>query len=426
MWPPKEQVIAVGTPSLLLIHKTDKQRPVNRSATSNLANSFRSMSNHGRVQLQIAVLATTYFPLMNGHARTIHNHASGLARRKNEVYLITPMRSSRSEEAIDGVHVLRVSLPQPQGSSRFVFKLLALIVGLNRIRHRTDRIDVVYCLGIVPGIAALLMRPVMRYKVALALNDLTLMRDQRLLSHRLYRIMAVLMTRLSDVTIFPTFFARDFVMGIGKIKINKVTVIPSGTDLRFFTSADQPVVQKGLILYAGGIRARKGLDVLIKSMNRISNRFPEARLALVGAGDGRGSLEKLAAELGVSDRVIFTGRVSESELKQYHSRANIYVMPTQFDAYATSLVEAMAMGKPVISTRVSAPAEIVEDGKNGLLVQVGNVDELANAIETLLGDERYADRIAKEARRTVEEKYDLEKSISSLESVFQSLQYRKN
>jgi glycosyltransferase involved in cell wall biosynthesis len=364
---------------------------------------------------------------MNGYVRLIHDHASGLARRKNEVHLITPMRwSSRSEETTDDIHILRVSLSQPQGSLVFVFRLLALIKGLNSIRHRTDRIDIAYCLGIVPGIAAVLMRPVMRYKVALSLADLAAMRDQRLLSHRLYRTMAVLMIRLSDVTIFPTFFARDFVTGIGNTKIDKVTVIPNGTDLRFFTSADRSGVQKGLILYAGGVRARKGLDVLIKSMNPVLNRFPEAHLALVGGGDGRGSLEKLAAQLGVSSRVTFTGRVSELELKQYHSRANIYVMPTQFDTYPTSLIEAMAMGKPVVSTRVSAPAEIIEDRKNGLLVQAGNVDELAKAIETLLEDEQYANRIAREAQRTVEGKYDLEKSISRLESTFQALQYHRD
>jgi glycosyltransferase involved in cell wall biosynthesis len=363
---------------------------------------------------------------MNGMVRLIHNHASGLARRKNDVYLITPMRkASKAEETIDGVHVLRVAMPQPRSSSVIIFRMLALVRGLSRIWHRTGRIEVAYCLGIIPGMAAFIVRPFMGFKIALALDDIASMRDQRLLAHRLYRMAAIMMIRLSDVTIFPTFFARDFVLGTGKSEGNKVTVIPPGTDLRFFTSADRSTVQKGLILYAGGIRARKGLDVLIKSMSRVSDRVPEAHLTLVGGGYGREALETLTAKLGVTRSVTFTGRVSESELKQYHSRANIYVMPTQFDTYPTSLVEAMAMKKPVITTRVSAPAEVIEDGKNGLLVQAGDVDGLAEAIESLLKNEQYANRMADEARKTVEEKYDLEKSISSLESVFKSLRSQK-
>lgn len=375
------------------------------------------------MKLRVCVLATTYFPLMNGHVRLIHNHASGLAKNGNEVLLVTPMRwSSRSQETVDGVRVLRPSFPEPRNRFAVVFRFIALVDGLNALRRSGRVFDTAYCLGIIPAAAAILMRPLMRYNVAMGLDDLTSMRSQRRLSHKVYRTIAVILVNLSNVTIFPTFFARGFVLGSQTAGRGKTAVVPAGTDLGFFTKEKGATVQKGLVLYAGGIRARKGLDTLIRSMKQVSDRLPYARLALVGGGDGRFALEKLISELGMSDRVTMPGRVSEAELKEYHSHANVYVMPSQFDAYATSLIEAMAMEEPVISTRGSAPEEIIRNGENGILVRYGDVEELTRAVEKLIQDDRNARAIGIEARKTVEEDYDLKKCVTSLERAFSSHQ----
>lgn len=371
--------------------------------------------------MRIVLLATTYFPLLNGHVRLIHNHAVGLSRRGHVVFLVTPLRDLRSsrEEMVEGVRVSRIAIPRSRNVVTMFFRLLALVKGMISIRRNTGSADILYALGVIPCIAALLLRRVMKSKVVLALDDLTAMKDQTVFSNRVNRMIAVLLSKLSDATIFPTAFARNYILGNRETK--KAAIIPPGTDLNFFASSNRFNIQKGLILYAGGIRKRKGLDTLIRSVALVKDRFPDCRLVLAGAGAGRSALEALVQSLGISSSVDFTGRISEQELKQLHTLANIYVVPTSFDAYATSLVEAMAMSEPVISTNVSAPAEIVENGKSGLLVDFGDVQQLANAIARILTDEEFANSLGKQARKRVEELYDAKKSAASLEDLFRSL-----
>lgn len=133
----------------------------------------------------------------------------------------------------------------------------------------------------------------------------------------------------------------------------------------------------------------EGLDTLLESTALLTPRHPGLRLLLVGDGVATAELRKRAADLGLGDRVVFTGRVPRARAHLYHQALDIFVVPRkdqQVTRNVTPLkpVEALASGRPVVASRLPALAEIVEDGRTGLLAEAENPADLAAKLERLL------------------------------------------
>ena len=130
---------------------------------------------------------------------------------------------------------------------------------------------------------------------------------------------------------------------------------------------------------------------------------PAARLTLVGDGDARAGLERLAADLGVRDGVDFVGFRGGDELVDTYRGASVLVLPSLTDAesFGMTLVEAMACGRPVIGSRVGGIPDVIEDGVTGLIVPPGDASALAEACLRILRDGALADRLGRDGREEV-------------------------
>jgi glycosyltransferase involved in cell wall biosynthesis len=143
----------------------------------------------------------------------------------------------------------------------------------------------------------------------------------------------------------------------------------------------------------------------LEILKALKENFPDAELCMIGP-DKDGSLEKVkakASELGINDSLKFTGKLSKEEWLKLSEEYDIFINTTNFDNHPVSVIEAMALGLPVVSTNVGGLPFLIENNKDGILVNPGNKEEFVNSIEKLISDNKLATDLAVNARKKVEE-----------------------
>jgi glycosyltransferase involved in cell wall biosynthesis len=170
----------------------------------------------------------------------------------------------------------------------------------------------------------------------------------------------------------------------------------------------------------------KGHAVLLRALAGADG----LRVELVGTGELRGELERLAADLRVEDRVTFTGGLTEDGVVRLLEGAELFVLPSvvaasgQMDGLPVALMESLACGIPTVSTRLSGIPEIVRDGETGVLAQPGDADDLRAAIERTLSDPAAAEMRARAGRTLVEAEFDIRSNAAQLAELFRAGQPR--
>ncbi len=169
-------------------------------------------------------------------------------------------------------------------------------------------------------------------------------------------------------------------------------IIPNGIDLERFSSDVSPIEEfcdgKLNILFVGRLEKRKGLNYLLKAYKRVKQEIPESRLIVVGPGTRlRRKYEKEVKKSRLED-VVFVGYVSRDDLPRYYKTADIFCAPaTGWESFGIVLLEAMAVGKPVVASSIEGYASVVTHGGEGLLVPRKNEEMLAQALISLMSDE---------------------------------------
>lgn len=163
----------------------------------------------------------------------------------------------------------------------------------------------------------------------------------------------------------------------------------------------------------------KGVPLLLEAFARL--RHPRARLLIVGEGDLRGSYQQRAAQMGLGEQVVFCGRVSDDALPAHYAIADLLVLPstTLGEAFGVVVLEAMASGKPVITSNLPGVRSVVTNGQDGLLVRPGDPDDLAEAIQTLLEDPGRRRAMGEQGRAKVEQRYTWQTIGGQLEEIYQ-------
>jgi glycosyltransferase involved in cell wall biosynthesis len=167
------------------------------------------------------------------------------------------------------------------------------------------------------------------------------------------------------------------------------------------------------------LEAEKGHRTLIDAWPVVLASHPAAWLLVVGEGSERNSLEAQAASLGISDRVVFTGR--REDVPAVTAALDVAVLPSYREAQGLSVLEAMALSRPVIASNVGGIPEMIEEGVSGLMVPPGDCDALAGAIVRLLSDHPLADMLAKRGHDLVHERFCIELMTSSIESLYDEM-----
>jgi colanic acid/amylovoran biosynthesis glycosyltransferase len=200
--------------------------------------------------------------------------------------------------------------------------------------------------------------------------------------------------------------------------------IYNGLDLERFANSAREPAEPPLVLAVGRLVEKKGFAVLVRACALLRDRGRSFRCAIVGKGELESELHALVARLGLEGRVELTGPVPREALVDVYDRAAVVVAPCVVgsdgnrDGLPTVLVEAMALGIPVVATDVTGIPELVEPGRTGTLVPQGDSEALASALERLLEEPQAARALAREARRRVERSFDLHANVAELRALF--------
>lgn len=175
----------------------------------------------------------------------------------------------------------------------------------------------------------------------------------------------------------------------------KSVVIYNPIDLKEKTGLALTQEKQKSIVSVGRLMEQKNQKNLISAFADIRERYPEYTLTIYGDGPLKDALTEQASALGIADFVRFPGSVDD-----LHDRivsAELFVLTSDYEGMPNALIEAMCLGLPVISTKVSGATDLIRDGENGLLVECDDVQDLANAMEKMLSDDTLRSNCAKTA-----------------------------
>lgn len=168
----------------------------------------------------------------------------------------------------------------------------------------------------------------------------------------------------------------------------------------------------------------KGIDILLKAFTVGQKSAPNMHLLIIGDGVQKDYLQKLSADLGIADACTWYGRVPWNEAMGCLGLMDIVVVPSRFEGFGLTAIEAMACKKPVVASRVDGLAEIIEDGQNGFLVPSEDVNGFADCIVALAKDERKRNSIGETARKCVEEKYAYPMFRARIRALYQAIRLK--
>lgn len=200
-------------------------------------------------------------------------------------------------------------------------------------------------------------------------------------------------------------FLKEIAMLIGA-KEEKIEVIYNSVDFVGSETTHRQDIRNKLglnnnkvIVTAGRLVPWKGVDGLIAAIKKLISDFNDIKLLVVGDGPDRPRLEELVIKEGLTKEVIFSGRVNLNDIFDYYSAADVFVLNSKYEGLSHVLLEVLKSERPIIASNSGGNPEVIENEKNGLLVDYGNVDQLVVAIKRMLIEEKWSSPEYKDACR---------------------------
>lgn len=208
-----------------------------------------------------------------------------------------------------------------------------------------------------------------------------------------------------DQVITPSFYLKSIVAGWG-VPPERISVVYNALTSRFDGTVSREEARRRvgldgtLVLTVARLYKWKNIDVLIKLVPDLP---PESKLVIVGDGPEEAYLKRLAAEVGVADRVVFVGRVPQAQVALYLRAADVFVLNTRYEGLSHTILECMDVGIPVVATAVGGNMELIENGVNGFLVPVDDRRRIVSAVRKLLYDRTVQESFVQQSKERVKD-----------------------
>lgn len=346
------------------------------------------------------------------------------------------------EEDVDGWHFYRTAQAKGRFSNRPVVGELTLMKQLEkRLMEIALRVkpDILHAhspvLNAIPAlrVGRKLGLPIV-YEIRAFWEDAAVDHGTTMEGSLRYRMTRNLETwalrRVDHVTTICEGLRKDIVTR--GIPAERITVIPNAVDIESFDTDGQPdellkeklgLSSCSLIGFIGSFYAYEGLDLLLEAFPLILSLLPDVRLLLVGGGPQEAALKEQSKRLGVSDKVVFTGRVPHHEVQRYYDLIDVLAYP-RHSMRLTELVtplkplEAMAQGRLLVASDVGGHRELIRDGETGMLFKAGSVTSLAETVMKLLTKRECWPEFRQAGRRFVEAERNWARSIANYKNVY--------
>jgi glycosyltransferase involved in cell wall biosynthesis len=329
--------------------------------------------------------------------------------------LTSPIRGLKPLEFINGVEVRRVPVSRKRHDVATIWEM-ATFVGsatwfcLNNIRE--FRPDVIHIFFAIPDgpIGWLLKRThKMPYIISLRGADVPSDEVKRFAkAYKLLRPVVAGLFRDADAVVSVSNGLRSHALELAPdIPIEVVT---NAIDLSRFTPPLQQVQREAIrIIYVGRLVASKSPETLIRAAALLKTMEVEPfQLQLIGEGEQRSRLEKMVLEHNLAREIIFSGWIGPPDLIDYYRQADIFITATIWEGMPNTVLEAMATGLPVVSTRAPGLDQLVVEGQNGYLVEAGDVQTMADRLRRLINNPYERGRMGRESRKIAEREFSWE------------------
>ena len=382
--------------------------------------------------MKIAFISQYYPPFIEGGSGVYaKNFVEKLSRRDIEIHLFT-VKASRPKQPnvivqdVPFINIKFFSILTYFNNLKKIYKKIEDEIGSFDIVHETDVFG--YPLKKIkektPRVVTIFHINKIEADKATGLSRIKNIRDgigyglkwERAVIERADKIIAI--SEFTKNEIIKTYNIDDEKIEViylgGYDKIKKFT--PS--ELEQFKS--ELIINKdySIILFVGNPIERKNIDVLIKAFEEVECK--KSILIITGYGDFS-KYCNLVEKLDMQKRVIFTGEVSNIDLQKLYNICDLFVLPSKLEGFGIVLVEAMAAGKPIVATNVGGISEVVEDKRNGILVEPNNVKELTQARQYFLENPAIARKIGSYNKEYGKEKFSWEKNAEETEKIYRSL-----
>lgn len=329
------------------------------------------METSDDVDMRIAMMTDSYFPTRDGVVTSICTIKESLEELGHEVFIIAP--EPEKEYRQEGVYYFKsIRFKSYDGYYVPIFPSNKI-----EILKEIDP-DVIH----IHGVATMALRGLVcghTLKLPTVMTFHTMVDDAaqyyspiKLPPETMNRLIWIYLRQIlkrMDVVVTPTSCIGAEIISHGAECRNMVTV-PTGAKTEVFHPGlpfDDLVARYGLegkrvIVHVGRVSYEKDIDMVIRAMSKV-----DAHLLIVGKGPAKDDMERLVGELGLDDKITFTGFVSDEELPRFYNMADMVISASKFETQGLTILEAMATGKPVACRNGRAFAEIVKDGVNGYL-----------------------------------------------------------
>ena len=396
---------------------------------------------------RICVLTDSFYPIIGGGENLIEQLSRALINRGLDLFVLTQRRLSESPkiETVGNVPVNRTGM---SGFNRFG-KYIMLPAALFRLLLLRRYYDIIFISGIrTLGVVGVLAAKMLNKKCVLRAASCSEMSgDYALkpthstrfrLTNKLIKFILSCRNRIyriadGFISISSAIRAEYEVCGVNH---ERVASIFNGVDLKKFCPINlekKPALRrklnipdKKIIIYTGKLNQGKGLQVLLRAWNRALQRGSITDLHLVLVGSGVNQYLSCEEELRdyvdknrLKDFVTFTGNVRN--VQEYLQASDFFTLPSESEAMPNALIEAMAVGLPVIVTAAGGIKDIIEAGKNGIMIEVNDENALVESILKFFHDPDEANRLGNAGRKTVIKRFSLEMAADYHEAFFKKI-----
>jgi glycosyltransferase involved in cell wall biosynthesis len=373
--------------------------------------------------MKIMVITPYFYPKIGGMENYVYHISKGLREKyKWNIVVVTSNheKNEYKEEVIDGLRVFRLpywfKLSNTPINPLWWYQIRKIL-----IKEKPDLINAHTPVPFIADIVALICGNIPFY---LTYHGDTMKKNEFVkdLIIGMYEntMLKFTLNKAQKIICCSDFIRNNFL----KDYLHKSLTITPAVDINLFKPKKNFPYSALKTLFVGSLNKaekHKGLDNLIDAIRIVKESISEIELTIVGNGNNINYYKKKSIKLGINKNIVFKGKLLGAELVKVYQEAGTVVLPSTNESFGMVLIEAMACKKPVIGTRVGGIKDLIEHGKNGLLVCPDNTRILANAIIKILTDKKLAEEMGKNGYDKVVKNFIWNKQVEKTNKIFNSI-----
>ena len=375
--------------------------------------------------MKILMLTWEYPPrIVGGIARVVHDLSKRLIKDGHDVTVVTYRDNTDvpSFEDDKGVKVYRVDnyMIRPNNFIDWIMQLnFNMVSKATEIINKEGGFDVIHAHDWLVTYAAKTLKNAYDIPIVATIHATEAGRNSGIHdeTQRYINDTEWLLTYEASEVIVNSNFMKNDIQRLFGLPYDKINVIPNGINLSNFTGIERDydfrrqyaMDNEKIILYVGRLVYEKGIQHLIAAMPKILSNYNDAKLIIAGRGGMIDELRAEAANLGLNNKVYFTGYLNSKQVQKMYKCADVAVFPSTYEPFGIVALEAMLAGVPTVVSDVGGLDEIITHGVDGMKSYAGNPNSIADSVTALLYDHQLAANVSKKAVQKVKEQFNWER-----------------